>query len=72
MWPLEVLDVWDSASAVERKAILAAWPRWRDALAEIERERAVVVSIAPSAPKQRRKRKPQQRTRAPAAAEARA
>jgi hypothetical protein len=55
MWESELLDLWDGADERERKIILDAWPRWRDALAQIERERA----DAASAPEPRRKRRKQ-------------
>jgi len=54
MWPLDLLDFWDSAQPHERETILTAWPHWREAVAVVERDRAAVAS---EKPQQRRKRK---------------
>ena len=39
MWPLELLDFWDSADADERQRILTTWPRWREAISALAAER---------------------------------
>jgi hypothetical protein len=62
MWPLELLDFWDSTSVAERELILGAWPDWRGALTQIERDR-----VAASAPQPRRKRGKQAKQRKQAA-----
>jgi hypothetical protein len=60
LWPLELLDAWDDLDqdGDERKLILSAWPNWKDALAQIERERADAASTPK--PKRRKSKHRQQ------------